>query len=82
MPASVRQNMVGPCLAALRGARGLSQGTLAARCARLGWNLGEKGVAKIETQERRVTDTELIKLSQVLGIKMAELLPASERHLF
>ena len=55
------QNVVGPRVAALRRAQGMSQDALAARCARLGWDLTENGVMKIETQVRCVTDGELFK---------------------
>ena len=77
-----RQNLVGPRVAALRRARGLSQDALAARCARLGWDISENGVTKIETQVRCVTDAELFKLARALRVKLVELVPAAWRQLF
>ncbi len=77
-----RQNVVGPRVAALRRGQELSQDALAARCARLGWDISENGIAKIETQVRCVTDAELFKLARALRVKLVELAPASMRQLF
>ena len=69
-------------MAALRRGQELSQDALAARCARLGWDISENGIAKIETQVRCVTDGELFKLARALRVKLVELAPASVRTLF
>ena len=74
------QNVVGPRVAALRRAQGMSQDALAARCARLGWDLTENGVTKIETQVRCVSDAELFKLARALRVKLMELVPVSLRQ--
>ena len=66
-------------MAALRRAQGLSQDALAARCARLGWDLTENGVTKIETQVRCVSDGELFKLARALRVRLIELVPAAMR---
>ena len=71
--------MVGPRVAAVRRARGLSQDALSARCARLGWEVSENGIAKIETQVRCVTDHELFALARALRVKLVELVPAAQR---
>ena len=67
-------------MAALRRAQGMSQDALAARCARLGWDLTENGVTKIETQVRCVSDAELFKLARALRVKLMELVPVSLRQ--
>ena len=69
-------------MAALRRGKRLSQDALAARCARLGWDISENGIAKIETQVRCVTDAELFKLARALRVKLVELAPVSARQLF
>lgn len=75
-----RQNVVGPFVASVRRAQGLSQDALAARCARLGWDLTENGVTKIETQVRCVSDVELFKLARALRVKLMELVPVGLRQ--
>lgn len=75
-----RQNVVGPRVAALRRVQGLSQDALAARCARLGWDLTENGVTKIKTQVRCVSDAELFKLARALRVKLIELVPRTLRQ--
>lgn len=48
---------------------------LTARCNRIGWDIGENIIAKIEAQFRCVTDAEIVYLSKALGVKLHELFP-------
>lgn len=73
------QNIVGSQLKALRREMGLTQAMLAARCGRLGWDIGENVVTKIETQIRCVTDFELLCLAAALRIDPNRLLPPPEK---
>ena len=75
-----RQNVVGPRIAAVRAALGLSQDALSARCTLLGWEVSENGITKIETQVRCVTDHELFVLARALRVKLIELIPPAERR--
>ena len=62
------------------GPSGLSQDALSARCARLGWEVSENGIAKIETQVRCVTDIEMIALARALRVKLIDLIPAAQQR--
>lgn len=46
-----------------------------ARCSRVGWDISENTVAKIEAQIRCVTDREVTVLAQALGIELSDLFP-------
>jgi len=72
---SLSQNIVGPQIKALRLARELTQGMLAARCGMLGWDVSENVITKIETQIRCVVDVELLCLARALRVEPEELLP-------
>ena len=52
---------------------------LAARCGRLGWDIAENVVAKIETKIRCVTDVELVCIATALKVKPEELQSPAER---
>jgi ribosome-binding protein aMBF1 (putative translation factor) len=71
-----RQNIVGPTVRRLRYQKGWTQSMLTARCSRVGWDIGEGIVAKIEAQLRCVTDEELVYLARALGVKLHDLYPA------
>ena len=71
-------NIVGPQLKALRREKELTQAMLAARCGRLGWDIGENIVTKIETNIRCVTDYEFVCLAKALGVSPERLLPPME----
>lgn len=62
------RNVVGPIVMKLRNERKWSQPDLAARCQRMGWNIGRDTIAKIEDQRRWVGDFELIGLATVLNV--------------
>jgi len=68
------RNAVGSNLQKLRVARGWSQEDLAGRCQRNGWDIDRVIIAKIESRIRAVTDWELKKLSEVIGVSPNELL--------
>jgi len=48
---------------------------LAARCSRVGWDIGENTISKIEAQFRCVTDSELVTLADALKVEATALLP-------
>jgi len=72
-------NIVGPSVRQLRSRRGLSQPELAARCQRLGWDIGRDIIARIESRIRLVTDSELVLLAEALQVPLEELLPPAVR---
>lgn len=65
----------------LRNERNWSQPDLAARCQRMGWNIGRDTIAKIEDQRRWVGDFELIGLAVALDIPVHYLLPDKKKAL-
>jgi len=67
------RNIVGPQIRRLRFERNLSQPAFAAKCQRLGWDIGRDTVAKIEAGSRWVGDFELVYLARALGIPLREL---------
>jgi hypothetical protein len=69
------QNIVGPVIRKLRYQRGWTQAMLTARCARLGWDIGENLIAKVEAGFRCVTDRELVCLAKALRVKLYDLFP-------
>jgi hypothetical protein len=74
----VPQNLVGPVVRKIRYGKGWTQAMLAARCSRVGWDIGENTISKIEAQLRCVKDAELIFLAQALKTNVQALFPA--RH--
>ena len=72
-------NLVGPQVRQLRFRRGLSQPELAARCQRLGWDIGRDIIARIESRVRLVTDSELVFLSKSLEVPLEDLFPPAGR---
>ena len=48
---------------------------LTARCNRIGWDIGENTVAKIEAQYRCVSDREIVFLAKALGVKFNDVFP-------
>ena len=67
-------NAVGGTLRRLRNARNWSQEDFAARCQLREWDIDRVIVAKIESQLRAVSDWELLKLCEVVGIAPNEIL--------
>lgn len=74
------QNIIGPVVRQLRSAKGWTQAMLAARCARLGWDMSENTVTKIEKQFRCVSDREIVCLARALGVRLEEVFPADTKQ--
>lgn len=68
-------NLVNAQIRRLRAEQGLSQPALAARCQRLGWDVGRDIIARIEAQIRLVTDSELVFLARALEVPLIALFP-------
>jgi transcriptional regulator with XRE-family HTH domain len=68
-------NIVGKQVRNIRSKQGLSQPQLAAKCQRIGWDIGRDIIARIETGVRLVTDSELLFLARVLNVEVASLFP-------
>ena len=79
MPRTPR-NIVGPQVRQLRYEVGLSQPELAAKCQRLGWDIGRDTIAKIEGRSRWVGDEELVHLARSLGVGLEKLFPEPVRR--
>lgn len=75
MGKSVPQNIVGPVVRKIRYGKGWTQAILSARCTRVGWDIGENTISKIEAQVRCVTDSEITFLAQALRVKEQDLFP-------
>ena len=75
------RNIVGPQVRRLRFERNLSQAAFAAKCQRIGWDIGRDTVAKIEAGTRWVGDFELVYLARALGVSLNDLLPPRTRSL-
>ncbi|GAA5497324.1 hypothetical protein Rhal01_03517 [Rubritalea halochordaticola] len=69
-------NCCGEHLAKLRASHKppLTQELLATKVQRLGLDIDRAAIAKIETQKRRVYDTEIIPLAKALGVNPLTLL--------
>lgn len=75
MGKATQQNIVGPVIRKIRYQREMTQAMLAARCSRVGWDIGENTIAKIEAQIRCITDREIVILAKALGIPVQNLFP-------
>jgi transcriptional regulator with XRE-family HTH domain len=73
-------NVVGAQIRRLRNEQGLSQPALAAKCQRIGWDIGRDIVARIESGVRLVTDSEILFLAKALNAPIADLFPGSWRR--
>ena len=72
-------NIIGTQIRIIRTERGLSQPELAAKCQRLGWDIGRDIVARIESKIRLVTDSEMVLLCRALNVPLETLFPPSVR---
>jgi transcriptional regulator with XRE-family HTH domain len=70
---AVPQNIIGPTVRKIRYQKGWTQAMLTARCARVGWDISENTIAKIEAQIRCVTDREVTALAKALEVPIANL---------
>jgi transcriptional regulator with XRE-family HTH domain len=68
-------NLVGAQIRRLRTEQELSQPALAAKCQRLGWDVGRDIIARIEARTRLVTDAELVFLARSLRVPLGMLFP-------
>ena len=75
MGEAAAQNVVGPVVRKLRYQRGMTQAMLTARCCRVGWDVGENTIAKIEARIRCVTDGEIVFLARALRVPIQEIFP-------
>jgi transcriptional regulator with XRE-family HTH domain len=70
-------NTVGPQVRRLRNAANLTQDDFAARCGVLGWRLSRSTLAKIESQVRCVSDSEVYVLARALHKEIEQLYPSN-----
>jgi len=68
-------NVVGPQVRKFRDRKGWTQEILAQKLQLAGWDVSRTSLAKLESQLRRIPDCELLFLSKVLGVGIAELFP-------
>jgi len=66
-------NIIGPRIKYLREQNGLTQEELTAQCNLIGWNISRGTLAKIESQVRRVSDSEVALMAKVLNVEITEL---------
>jgi transcriptional regulator with XRE-family HTH domain len=66
-------NIVGPQVRYLREQKDMTQDQLAARCNIVGLNISRSTLAKIESQVRRVTDSEVALLAKALKADVSDL---------
>lgn len=68
------RNVVGERVELLRKERGFTQKELALELSKKGVMISTSGLSKIEKQVRRVTDIEIVALSEVLEVSVSDLL--------
>ncbi len=66
-------NKIGPNIKRIREQKELTQEELAAKCQLLEWNISRGTLAKIESQVRRVTDSEVEFIAKALDVDMSDL---------
>jgi transcriptional regulator with XRE-family HTH domain len=71
-------NIIGPQIKRLREQNNMTQEELTAKCNLLGWNISRGTLAKIESQVRRVTDSEVALIAKVLNVDISELYEESK----
>ena len=59
----------------LRDRKGWTQEVLSAKLQVIGWDVSRESLAKLETQQRRVPDGELLVFAKVLGAQPGDLFP-------
>jgi transcriptional regulator with XRE-family HTH domain len=68
-------NLIGPQVRKLRDRKGWTQEILAEKLQLAGWDISRTSLAKLEAQLRWVSDVELLFLSRVLRVDIADLYP-------
>jgi transcriptional regulator with XRE-family HTH domain len=71
-------NIIGPQIKRLRESNDMTQEELTAQCNLQGWNISRGTLAKIESQVRRVTDSEVALIARVLKVDISELYDRTE----
>ncbi|WP_343225922.1 helix-turn-helix transcriptional regulator [Luteolibacter marinus] len=71
---SGKLNFCGPVIRRLRVGKNWSQDQLASKCQLGGWDASRDVIARIELQNRLVTDWEIIALAKAFGCEPGELL--------
>jgi len=66
-------NIIGKKIREIRMRQGLTQDQLAASCCLIGFDLSRSTLAKIETQNRQVTDYEIKDFAKALRVKEGDL---------
>ena len=61
----------------LRDAKGWTQAELAAKLQLFGWDVSRESLAKLETQQRRVPDGELLIFAKILAVQTDDLFPSN-----
>lgn len=81
MPKRKPKNVIGPMVRKLRYERRvpLTQETLTAKLQVLGVEIDRSALARIETRDRLVKDSELLGLAKALGVSMERLFPRGAR---
>ncbi len=70
-------NIVGEQVKYLRKKQGLTQAQFVARCHLSGFDISRESLAKLETKRRQITDKEVLLLSKILKVELAELFRTS-----
>ena len=68
-------NLVGLQVRKFRAKRGWTQEFLAQKLQLQGWSISRESLARLELQDRRVPDCELVFLAKVLGVALPDLFP-------
>lgn len=66
-------NVIGPQIKRLREQKRMTQEALTARCNLVGWSISRSTLAKIESQVRRVTDSEVALIAEALEVDISKL---------
>jgi transcriptional regulator with XRE-family HTH domain len=66
-------NIVGPQVRQIRESKGMTQEDLVVRCNLQKWDISRSTLAKIESQVRRVTDEEVVRLAKALRVEIKDL---------
>lgn len=67
-------NIIGPKIKALRLEKGWTQEQMVAHCHLKGFNISRGTLAKIEVRKRGISDIEVKKLAEILGVSADEIL--------
>jgi len=71
-------NVIGPQIKHLRELNNMTQVDLTVRCNIIGWSISRSTLAKIESQVRRVTDSEVELMAKALKVDISKLYVNSE----